>query len=434
MYKPRTRGAFFWKTIWFCRRVIGMKDITIRTLIRDEEKRQRETIDLIASENFVSRDVGEALRSVFTNKYAEGYPGKRYYAGVKVADALERETQARALKLFIPQPASRNKWSVNVQPLSGSPANLAVYLALVPKGSRMIGMRLDAGGHLTHGFSGSASGKFWKWKHYALDSKTEKLDYKAIAHMAKAWKPKLIVAGGSAYAPFINWRQFRRIADSVGALLLVDASHIAGLIAGGVHPSPFPYADVVMMTTHKTLRGPRGAVIFSKEEFKKAINRAVFPGVQGGPHLNQIAALAIALREADSPAFKRYARQIVRNATAFSAELKKLGWRIVSGGTQTHLFTVDTGSRGVRGNDAEKLLERAGIIVNREEIPGDPGGPKDPSGIRIGTPAVTTQGMKEREMKQIAHLMSELLLHPEQIRPIGKAVVKLTKRFRRHVD
>ncbi len=401
----------------------------MRALIRAEEKRQRETIDLIASENFISAGVSETLGSVFSNKYAEGYPGKRYYAGTTIVDMLERETQVRALKLFVRQPADRKKWSVNVQPLSGSPANLAIYMALVPKGARMMGMRLDAGGHLTHGFSGSASGKFWKWVHYGLNPKTERLDYKEIARTAKKWKPKLIVAGGSAYSPLIEWKKFRSIADSVGALLMVDMSHLAGLVAGHAHPSPFPYADVVMTTTHKTLRGPRGAMIFSKNEYAKAINRSVFPGVQGGPHMNQIAGLAVALREADTGEFRKYAKQVVRNARTFVDELKKQGWRIVSGGTATHLFSVDTGERGVRGNDAEKLLERAGIIVNREELPNDKGGSRDPSGIRIGTPAVTTRGMKERDIKKVARLMSELLLFPSELTKIKKEISKLAKQF-----
>lgn len=403
-----------------------MRDVTIRGLIRAEQKRQKETLDLIASENFISADVSVALGSVFSNKYAEGYPAKRYYAGTTIVDELETETQARALKLFGLSP---KKWSVNVQPLSGSPANLAIYMALVPKGGRMLGMRLDAGGHLTHGFSGSASGKFWKWKHYALDPKTECLDYGEIARMAKKWKPKLIVAGGSAYAPVINWKKFRAIANSVGAIFMVDMSHLAGLVAGRAHPSPFPYADVVMTTTHKTLRGPRGAMIFSKTEYEKAIHHSVFPGVQGGPHMNQIAALAVTLREANTPAFKNYAKQVVCNAKAFAEELKKRGWRIVSGGTGTHLFTMDTGMRGVRGSDAEKLLERAGIIVNREELPNDTGGSRDPSGIRIGTPAVTTRGMKERDIKVVAGLVSELLFHPAEFPKIKKEVLKLAKRF-----
>ncbi|MEK7465604.1 MAG: serine hydroxymethyltransferase [Patescibacteria group bacterium] len=402
-----------------------MKDTKIEKLIRAEERRQRETIDLIASENFVSKDVSVALGSVFTNKYAEGYPGRRYYAGVLNADALELETQRRALELFGLSP---KKWSVNIQPLSGSPANLAIYLALVPKGGRMMGMRLDAGGHLTHGFAGSISGKFWDWKHYVLNSKTELLDYTEIMRTAKKWQPKLIVAGGSAYSRVIDWDVFRRIANGVGAILMIDLSHYAGLVAGRAYPSPFPYADVVMTTTHKTLRGPRGAMIFVKNEYAKAINRAIFPGVQGGPHLNQIAALGIALHEAGTPEFKKYAKQVVKNAHMLAKEIQKRGWRIVSGGTDSHLFTVDVGARGVRGNDAEKLLERAGMIVNREEIPNDTGGSRDPSGIRIGTPAVTTRGMKEKEMKTIAAWFDSILTKRNDA-GIQKAAKNLCKRF-----
>lgn len=406
-----------------------MEDRKIQKLIRAEEKRQNETLNLIASENYVSQDVRAALGSVFTNKYAEGYPGRRYYAGVLNADALEMETQRRALKLFVRQPAERKKWSVNVQPLSGSPANLAIYLALVPKGERMMGMRLDAGGHLTHGFVGSISGKFWDWRHYALDPKTELLDYAEIMQTAKKWHPKLIVASGSAYSRIIDWKAFRRIADGVGAILMVDLSHYAGLVAGRAYPSPFPYADVVMTTTHKTLRGPRGAMIFSKNEYAKAINRSVFPGVQGGPHLNQIAALGVALCEADMQAFKKYTKQVVKNARVLAKELQKRGWRIVSGGTDSHLFTVDVGARGIRGGEGETLLECAGIITNREEIPYDIGGGKNPSGVRFGTPAVTTRGMKEREMEFIAELISRTLLKTMRDADIKNRVMKLCKRF-----
>lgn len=423
--------VFVLQNVAFLYRFKPMMDNVMRQLIAEEEKRQNNTIDLIASENYVSRNVREALGSAFTNKYAEGYPYARWYAGVEVADVLEREAQSRALKLFRLSP---KKWSVNVQPLSGSPANLAVYLALVPKDERMMGMRLDAGGHLTHGFKGSISGKFWDWRHYAVNRSTELLDYEGIMREAKAWKPKLIIAGGSAYSRVIDWKAFRRIADSVGALLMVDLSHYAGLVAGGSYSSPFPVrggqalADIVMTTTHKTLRGPRGAMIFSRLELSKAIDRAVFPGVQGGPHLNQIAALGVALKEAGSSAFRAYAKQTVKNARALAKELQKYGWRIVSGGTDSHLFTVDTGVRSVRGGDAEKLLERVGIITNREEIPFDTGGAKDPSGVRLGTPAVTTRGMKEKEMKIIAGLIHKTLTEPYS-RSIKESVQKLCRKF-----
>lgn len=402
-----------------------MRNGSITTLIKKETLRQQSTINLIASENYVSKDVREALGSVFTNKYAEGYIGKRYYAGVNIVDKLEELVQQRALKLFS---LDQKKWRVNVQPLSGSPANIAIYNALVPKGARMLGLRLDMGGHLTHGFRGSASGKWWKWDHYILDKKTELIDYSVLLRQAKQWKPVMIVAGSSAYSRIIDWKNFRKIADAVGAILLVDLSHYAGLVAGRSYPSPFPYADVVMMTTHKTLRGPRGAMIFSKEKYSKFINRAVFPGLQGGPHMNQVAALGVALKEAQSPSFRKYAKQVVKNARALSNELKQLGWRIISGGTDSHLFSIDVGARGVRGNMGEKILESVGIVVNREEIPFDAGGERDPSGIRFGTPAVTTRGMKEKQMKVLARLISQALLDGFSS-SIKQGVSRLTKKF-----
>jgi len=388
-----------------------MKDKQIERLITREEKRQKKAINLIASENFVSDDVREALGSVFTNKYAEGYPGKRYYAGCETVDELEELARARALKLFIRRPADHRKWDVNVQPYSGSPANLAVYLALAKPGERMMGMSLDAGGHLTHGASVSASGKLWRWTHYGVDRKTERLDYDALLRLAKEARPKIVVAGWSAYSRKPDFRKFRNIADAVGAIFMVDMSHFAGLIAGGAYPTPFPYADIVTTTTQKTLRGPRAALIFSRTKYAKAIERAVFPGVQGGPHMNQIAALAVALYEADRPEFKGYARQVVKNARVLARELARLGWRIVSGGTDSHLFSVDTMSRGVGGGTAERLLEVSGIIVNRESIPFDTRSPQDPSGIRIGTAAVTTRGMKERDMIRLAKKIDDVLRH-----------------------
>lgn len=387
-----------------------MRDKAIEKLIRREEKRQRETVDLVASENFVSQGVLRALGSAFTNKYAEGYPGKRYYAGCETVDELENLTRERALKLFIRQPADRRKWSVNVQSYSGSPANLAVYLALIKPGEKIMGLALDAGGHLTHGAKVSASGKLWKAAHYGVEKKTELLDYRAILRIAKKERPKILIAGWSAYSRAPDFKKFRKIADAVDAIFMVDVSHFAGLVAGGAYPSPFPYADVVMTTAHKTLRGPRAALIFSRVKYAKAIDRAVFPGIQGGPHMNQIAALAVALHEADTPGFKRYAKQVVKNARALAGVLARLGWRVVSGGTDSHLFSVDTMSRGVSGGDAEKLLEKGGIIVNRESIPFDLRSPQDPSGIRIGTAAVTTHGMKEKDMVRLARRISEILL------------------------
>lgn len=399
-----------------------MKDKRVASLIAKEEKRERSVVNLIASENFVSRDVLSALGSVFTNKYAEGYPGKRYYGGNSVVDELETLTQERALKLFKLSP---KKWAVNVQALSGSPANVAVYTALLPTCAtgdvaggpydgtgRIMGMSLAHGGHLTHGHSVSVSGKFWKQVPYGVSRTTELLDYDDLLSIAKKEKPHIIVAGFTAYPRKIDWKKFRAIADAVGAYLMVDMSHIAGLVAGGAHPSPFPYADVVTTTTHKTLRGPRGALIFSRvdvRELPQKIDKAVFPGLQGGPHENAIAGIAVALREAMEPTFRTYAQQVVRNADALSSELRKLGWRIISGGTDNHLFLVDTWAGGVSGKEASLLLEKEGIIVNMNAIPFDSRKPMDPSGIRIGTPAETTRGKKERDMVLLARKIDAIL-------------------------
>ena len=376
-----------------------MKDRAVENLIKKEGKRQAETIDLIASENFVSDDVREALGSVFTNKYAEGYPNARYYGGNAVVDELEELAQRRALALFH---LSNKEWSVNVQPLSGSPANLAIYFALVPPGEKIMGMALPMGGHLSHGHIASMTGKLWKQISYGLDKKTERLDYPRIEATAKHEKPKLIVAGYTAYSRGIDWKKFRAIADSVHAYLAADISHTAGLVATGVLPSPFGHAHVVMTTTHKTLRGPRAALIFSRNDLAPKIDKAVFPGLQGGPHMNTVAGVAVALDEAAKPKFRAYAIQTVKNARTLADELQRLGWRIVSGGTDTHLFLVDTASHSVTGKEASDALERVGIIVNKNTIPFDPRGAQDPSGIRIGTAAVTTRGMKERDMKKLA--------------------------------
>lgn len=385
-----------------------MKDKKIEQLIKEEEVRERKVVNLIASENYISADVSKALGSVFTNKYAEGYPGRRYYQGTAVADKLETLVQERALKLFQLSP---KKWSVNVQPYSGSPANLAVYLALVPPGEKIMGMSLSMGGHLTHGQKVSATGKIWRQVPYGVSQKTETLDYKEIAKIAQKEKPKIIVTGYTAYPRIIDFKKFREIADEAGAILMVDMSHFAGLVAGGAYPTPFKYADVVMATTHKTLRGPRGAIIFSKKEYSPLIDKAVFPGLQGGPHLSTIAAIGVALYEDAQPIFKAYARQVVKNAKALSSELQKLGWRIVSGGTDTHLLLVDTMSRSISGKEAAEKLERAGIIVNKNTIPYDTRKPMDPSGIRIGTPAATTRGMKEKDMKKLALKIDKVLMN-----------------------
>ena len=382
------------------------KDTQISKLIQKEEKRQKSVINLIASENYVSRGVLDALGSVFTNKYAEGYSGKRYYGGNAVVDEVENLARERALQLF---KLSQKKWSVNVQPYSGSPANLAVYMALVPLHEKIMGMRLDMGGHLTHGHKVSATGKIWQQVPYGVNKETERLAYDELEEIAQKEKPKLVVAGFTAYPRRIDWKAFRRVADSCGAILMVDMSHIAGLVAGGAHSSPFPYADVVTTTTHKTLRGPRAAMIFSRMEHAQAIDKAVFPGLQGGPHVNQIAGIATALYEAMQPEFKKYATQIVKNARVLAEELMKKGWRIVSGGTDNHLLLVDTWAWGVSGAEASDALEDHGIIVNKNTIPFDERKPMDPSGIRIGTAAMTTRGMKEKDMKKIADRIDTIL-------------------------
>ncbi|MBI4120888.1 MAG: serine hydroxymethyltransferase [Parcubacteria group bacterium] len=388
-----------------------MKDKQIQKLIKEEEKRQKRVINLVASENYVSKDVLTALGSALTNKYGEGYPGKRYYRGTKVVDKIETLAQERARMLFGLTP---EEWSVNVQPLSGSPANFAVYAALVPLHEKIMGMLLSHGGHLTHGQKVSMTGKFWTQVPYGVSASTERLDYDEIEKIAIAEKPKLIIAGFTAYAHSIDFKRFRKIADACGALLMVDMSHFAGLVAGGVYPSPFPYADIVTTTTHKTLRGPRSALIFSKRddrELDKKIDKTILPGLQGGPHFNQIAAVAVALKEAMSPAFKKYARQVVKNCKVLADELARLGWRVVEGGTETHLLRIDTwqGGKGIGGKDAANMLEDAGIIVNENTIPFDTRKPLDPSGIRLGTAAETTRGAKEKDMKKIAAKIDKVL-------------------------
>jgi glycine hydroxymethyltransferase len=388
-----------------------MKDVQIKKLIDAEKKRQKSVINLIASENYVSADVLEALGSELTNKYAEGYPGKRYYGGNTIIDQVEQLAIDRALKLFKLDP---KKWHANVQPLSGSPANLAVYAALVPIGGKIMGLKLSSGGHLTHGQPVSFTGKVWKQVPFEVDPKTELLNYTQLKKIAMAEKPDIIVAGFTAYPRIVDFKKFRAIANACGALLHVDMSHFAGLVAGGVYPSPFPYADTVMTTVHKTLRGPRSAIIFTKRdkrELEKKIDKTIIPGLQGGPHENQIAAVAVALKEAATPAFKQYAKQVVKNAAVLAAELKRLGWHVVSGGTDSHLVLVDTwmNGTGVPGKEAEARLEKAGIIVNKNTIPQDPRGVLDPSGIRLGTAAETTRGKKEKDMKVIAAKIDAVL-------------------------
>jgi glycine hydroxymethyltransferase len=382
-----------------------MHDREIEQLLSLEIQRQEDTINLIASENYVSDDVLKVLGSVFTNKYAEGYPGVRYYGGNSIVDALESLTQQRALALF---GLSADEWSVNVQTLSGSPANLAVYTALLPLGAKLMGLSLDQGGHLTHGHKASLTGKWWQQVPYALTADGV-LDYEAIRAIALTEKPTMIVAGYTAYSRVIDWQTFRDIADESGALLHVDASHIAGLIAGKAYPSPFAYADTVMMTTHKTLRGPRGALIFSRKSYSEKINKAVFPGLQGGPHMNAIAGIAVALYEASQSAFQTYSEEVIKNAQALATTLQEKGWHIISGGTDSHLFLLDTWSNGISGKAASDALEQEGIVVNKNTIPFDTRSPIDPSGIRIGTAAETTRGKTVEDMKKIGNDIDRIL-------------------------
>lgn len=395
-----------------------MKDTQIKKLIQAEKKRQKKVINLIASENYVSADVLEALGSELTNKYAEGYAGKRYYGGTEVVDKIERLCIERALELFS---LNLKEWHVNVQPLSGSPANFAVYSALVPRDGKIMGMSLDHGGHLTHGSKFSSSGKLWTQVPYGIDPVTETLNYDQLLETAMKEKPAILICGYTAYPRIINWERLRGIASACGALLMVDMSHIAGLVAGGAYPSPFPYADIVTTTTHKTLRGPRSALIFAKKdtrELDKKIDKAVFPGLQGGPHVNQIAAVAVALKEAAAPSFEKYAAQVIRNAKALAEELHNYGWRLISNGTDSHLVLIDTwmdgkknekGAGGVPGKIASDALEAAGIIVNKNAIPFDTRPPADPSGIRIGSAAETTRGRKEKDFRAIAKKIDAIL-------------------------
>lgn len=377
----------------------------IEKLVELEKQRQKKVINLIPSENYVSKKVLAALGSELTNKYAEGKSRQRYYFGCKIVDKIEDEVKKLVCKAFKISPA---KYGVNVQPYSGSVANLACYLGVLNLGDKILAMSLSQGGHLSHGHKVSWTGKLFKFEHYGVNREGF-IDYDEILKIAKKFKPKLIVCGATAYSRKLDFKKFKKIADSVGAFLMADISHIAGLIASGAHPTPFPYADIVMTTTHKTLRGPRGAIIIAKKELMDKIDRVVFPGLQGGPHLHTIAAIGICLEETLKPSFKQYAKQIVKNAKTLAEELKKRGWRIVSGGTDTHLFLVDTWARGVSGKEAGERLEKAGIIVNKNMIPYDTRTPFDPSGIRIGTPAVTTRGMKEKDMKKIAEKIHKIL-------------------------
>ena len=400
-------------------------DPEIYAAIKQEMKRQDENLELIASENFASLGVLEAQGSVLTNKYAEGYPGKRWYGGCEYVDIAESLAIERAKAIFGAE-------HVNVQPHSGSQANMAVYFAAVKPGDTVLAMDLSAGGHLTHGHPHNFSGRFFKMVGYGVDKKTEALDYDAIAELAKIHKPKMILAGASAYPRIIDFKRFREIADSVGAYLFVDMAHIAGLVAAGIHPSPVPYAEFVTSTTHKTLRGPRGGFILCKQEFAKKIDSQIFPGIQGGPLMHVIAAKAVAFHEAMQPEFKQYQIQLTKNCKELAAALEKKGFRIVSGGTDTHLMLVDLNAKDVTGSDASKILGEVNITVNKNLIPFDQKSPLVTSGIRLGTAAISTRKMKEAEMREIARLINEALENKTDIVKLSKIkeeTIALARKF-----
>jgi glycine hydroxymethyltransferase len=385
---------------------LASADPEIARLIAAEERRQADKIRLIPSENYVSRAVLEATGSVLTNKYSEGYPGRRYYEGQQNIDPIEEIALKRATSLFGAEHA-------NVQPYSGSPCNLAVYLAFLQPGDTVMGMALPAGGHLTHGWNVSITGRYFRSVQYGVRHDTGTIDYDQVREIARQEKPKLIWAGGTAIPRIIDFNAFAEIAKEVGAIFAADVAHIAGLIAGGAHPSPVPVADVVTTTTHKTLRGPRGAMFLSKEEHAKALDKAVFPGLQGGPHNHTTAAIAVALKEAAQPEFKTYAANIVANAKALAAALLERGYDLVSGGTDNHLILIDLTSKSVSGKIAAQALDRAGIELNYNTVPFDPRKPFDPSGIRLGTPSVTTRGMSEADMARVAEWMDRIICAPE---------------------
>ncbi|HET9947212.1 MAG TPA: serine hydroxymethyltransferase [Patescibacteria group bacterium] len=411
-------------------------DPQIYKLIKEEEKRQKDVLEMIPSENYTSQAVMETLGSVLTNKYSEGYATKRYYQGNAVVDQVEMLAIERAKKLFgVPY--------VNVQPYSGSPANAAIYMAVLKPGQKLMGLALDHGGHITHGLDVIGfSGTFYKTAHYTVNQKTRQLDYKEVEEQVLKEKPDLLICGFTAYSRTIDWAKFRKIADKAGCFLMADMSHITGLVVGGAHPSPVAYVDVVMTTTHKTLRGPRGAMIMVTErglkkdpELPKRINTAVFPGLQGGPHDNQTAAIAVALKEASSAKFKTYAHQIVKNAKALSEELMKHDLQVVSGGTDNHLVLVDLQNKNVSGKIAAEALEVAGIVLNYNLVPYDPMPPFYTSGIRMGTPALTTRGMKEREMVKIARWIARTVAEVEgyTLPQDKEGRVELLKKFRKEI-
>jgi len=400
-------------------------DPEIAGILREEGRRQGTGLELIPSENFVSEAVLEAMGSVFTNKYAEGYPGKRYYGGCEFADRAEQLAIDRAKALFGGEHA-------NVQAHSGTQANISVYMAALKMGDTVLGMNLAHGGHLTHGHPLNFSGKMYKFVAYGVRKDTETIDYDELEQLARQHQPKMIVAGASAYSRIIDFARMAEIARAVGAILFVDMAHIAGLVAAGVHPSPVPHADFVSTTTHKTLRGPRGGLVLCRQQYAKELDRITFPGTQGGPLVHTIAAKAVCLKEAADPEFKEYGKQVVANARALAAAISKAGFRIVSGGTDNHLMLVDLYSRGVTGKDAQPALDRAGITVNKNAIPFDPTPPMTAGGIRLGSPAVTTRGMREPEMERIAAWLAEILSHlgdAERERRVRAEVAEFAMKF-----
>jgi glycine hydroxymethyltransferase len=406
-------------------RPLDAVDPDIANLLRDEARRQATGLELIPSENLVSEAVLEAMGSIFTNKYAEGYPGKRYYGGCEYADKVEQLAIDRAEELFGADHA-------NVQAHSGTSANVAVYMALLQPGDTVLGMALSHGGHLTHGHPLNFSGRMYKFTEYHVRRDTEQIDYAEIEELAHQHKPKMIVAGASAYSRIIDFERIAKVAKSVDALFFVDMAHIAGLVAAGVHPSPVPHADVVSTTTHKTLRGPRGGLVLCRAALAKEIDKLTFPGTQGGPLVHTIAAKAVCLKEAMEPSFKEYQKQIVANAKAMADAISKRGFRVVAGGTDNHVFLIEVHSRGITGKDAEQALDRAGITVNKNSIPFDPLPPMKAGGIRLGSPSITTRGMKEPEMELIAGWVAEILTNigkPEIEQKVRKQVAELAARF-----
>jgi glycine hydroxymethyltransferase len=400
------------------------KDNNLLEIINRETKRQQEELELIASENYMSLAVLETLATPLANKYSEGYSGKRYYGGNSIIDEIEDLAISRAKELFSAE-------HVNVQSLSGSPANLAVYSAFLEPGDTVLALKLDHGGHLTHGHKVNFSGKLYNFVHYGLNDKGY-VDMEEVERLAKEYKPKMIVTGFSAYSRNLDWQAFRRIANDIGAILFADISHIAGLVAAEAIENPIPICDVVSSTTHKTLRGPRGAIIMCKEKFAKAIDKAVFPGTQGGPHNNMTAAKAVAFKEALSDDFKIYAKQVISNAQSLAREFLNLGYNIVSGGTDNHMFILDLSPKNMAGKEAEKALEYVGISVSRSTIPNDSRPPFNPSGLRLGTPAITTRGMKEEDMKQLAKLINETIINfdnKDRLNSIKEEVKKKAQSF-----